>query len=293
MKLIRTMLTAVLTFGVLMTSSAYAIAEPALWMVKGPHATVYLFGSVHVLKKDAPWRTPKIDAAIQKSGSLWLEIAELDDQKAMQALVMQLGVDPQHPLSTRLNKEELAKLDAVAKSAGLPGGEAAMEPLRPWTAAMTLSMIPMIKAGYDPSSGVELILKPEFVKAAKAVHGFETAAEQLHFLADMPERAQVDYLDSTVKDFDAAAEKFNKIVASWYAGDQEALNDEFNGEFRAKYPELYQTLIVRRNEGFTKQIAELLKGDGTSFVAVGAAHLVGPDGVPAMLEKLGFTVARQ
>ncbi len=100
-----------------------AQAEPALWVVKGPHATVYLFGSVHALKQDQPWRSPKIDAAIQQSGSLWLEIPNIDDEQSLQPLILQLGLDPQHPLSTKLTKEQIARLDQIAKSVGLPAGK--------------------------------------------------------------------------------------------------------------------------------------------------------------------------
>jgi uncharacterized protein YbaP (TraB family) len=270
-----------------------AKAEPALWVVKGPHSTVYLFGSVHVLKKDQPWRSPKIDAAVKASGSLWLEIPDGDDTQAMQPLILKLGVDAEHPLSSRLSKEQIAKLDTVAKAAGIPSGEAAIDPLRPWLAAITLSVAPMVRAGFDPNSGVEQVLKPEFTAANKPLHGFETMEQQIHFFSDLPEKTQEEFLNSTLNDFDEAADKFSKIVAAWYAGDQPALDALFSGEFREKYPDLYRTLIVHRNEGFTKQIDSLLKGDGTSFVAVGAGHLVGTDGVPAMLEKMGWKVDRQ
>jgi uncharacterized protein YbaP (TraB family) len=270
-----------------------AHAEPALWMIKGPHSTVYLFGSVHVLQKDRPWRSPKIDAAIKKSDALWLEVTDADDAKAMQPLIAELGVDMAHPLSTKLTKDQVAALDAVAKKAGVPGGESAMEPLRPWTAALTISMAPMMQAGYDPSSGVEQVLKPEFTGPGKSLHGLETASQQFHFFADLPEKQEVEYLESVVGDFDKATEQFKKMVDAWYGGDVAGLNEMFNGEFRDKYPDLYKTLVVQRNQSWVPKIEELLNGNGTSFVAVGAGHLVGPDGVPALLEKAGYKVERQ
>jgi uncharacterized protein YbaP (TraB family) len=287
----KTMAALVLSLFFLVTG--FAQAEPSLWVVKGPHATVYLFGSVHALKKDQPWRSPKIDAAIHSSGSLWLEIPNVDDAQAMQPLLLQLGIDAAHPLSSKLTPEQLAKLEAAAKGAGLPGGEASLEVMKPWLAAVMLATFPMLQAGYDPSSGVELVLKPEFVQAGKPVKGFETAEQQLHYFADMPEKAQIDYLASELDDFDKASENFNKIVAAWYAGDDKLLDHMMSADLRDKLPDLYQTLIVKRNQGFVAQIQDLLKGDGTVFVAVGAGHLVGSDGVPAILEKLGYKVVRQ
>jgi len=279
--------------GGLLLASGSAHAEPALWVIKGPHAKVYLFGSVHVLKKDAPWRTPKIDAAIAESGTLWLEIPDADDMKALQPLIMKLGVDQQHPLSTKLTKEQLAQLDAAAKAAGVAAGEPALEPLRPWLAAVTLSVAPMTQAGFDPNSGVEMVLKPEFDKAGKPVKGFETAEQQLHFFADMPEKAQIDFLDSTADDVKDSGDKFKKLVDAWYAGDDAQIDKAIGGEFRDKYPEAYQTLILNRNANFTEKIDGLLKGEGTSFVAVGAGHLVGTDGVVAKLKEQGWKVERQ
>jgi len=270
-----------------------AHSEPALWVVKGPHATVYLFGSVHALQKDKPWRSPKIDAAIQKSTSLWLELIDDDDMKAMQAIVMELGIDAQHPLSSLLSKEQVAKLDKVATSAGIPGGEAGLEPMRPWMAAVALSAVPMMQAGFDPNSGVEKVLKPEFKAAGKQLHGFETMDKQMHMLADMPQKNQLEFLKSSVDEYAEAVPKFKELVDAWYAGDDKTLDRLVSNELRDKYPELYKTLILKRNDGFAKQVNELLKGDGVSFVAVGAGHLVGSAGVPAMLEKMGFKVERQ
>jgi uncharacterized protein YbaP (TraB family) len=279
--------------GGLMLATGCVHAEPALWVVKGPHAKVYLFGSVHVLKKDAPWRTPKIDAAIKESGTLWLEIPDVDDMKALQPLIMKLGVDQEHPLSTKLTKEQLAKLDTAAKAAGVPAGEASLEPLKPWLAAVTLSVAPMTQAGFDPNSGVEMVLKPEFDKAGKPVKGFETAEQQLHYFADMPEKAQIDFLNSTTDDFKDSGDKFKVLVDAWYAGDEQTIDKSIGGEFRDKYPEAYKTLILNRNENFTEKIDGLLKGEGTSFVAIGAGHLVGTEGVVAKLKKDGWTVERQ
>ena len=270
-----------------------AHAEPAMWVVKGPHSTVYLFGSVHVLQKDRAWRTPKIDEAIKKSDQLWLELTDADDAKVMQPLIAELGVDMAHPLSTKLTKDQVAKLDEVAKKAGIPGGEPSLEPLRPWMASLAVSMAPMVKAGYDPASGVEQVLKPEFAGPGKSVHGLETASQQLHFFSDLPQKQEVEYLDSTLQDFDKATERMKTLVDAWYAGDVAKLNELMNGEFREKYPELSRKLLTSRNESWIPQIEKLLKGDGVSFLAVGAGHLTGTDGVPALLEKAGYKVERQ
>lgn len=268
-----------------------AQAEPAIWVVKGPHSTVYLFGTVHALQPDHPWQSAKIEAAIKESGTLWLEIPDIDDPASMQPLILQLGMDPAHSLSSRLTPDQVAKLNKAAAS--LPGGEALLEPMKPWLAGMMLSLAPVLQAGYDPNSGVEFALKPEFTKANKPVKGFETAEQQIHYFADMSDKAQLDFLSSELDDADTAADKLKEMIAAWYAGDLAKLDELNNADFRDKYPDLFQILVVKRNKNFTTQIQEMLKGDGVSFVAVGAGHLVGKDGVPAMLEKLGYKVVRE
>jgi uncharacterized protein len=266
-------------------------AEPAIWVVKGPHSTVYLFGTIHALDKNHPWHSAKIDAAIQQSQSLWLEVPNVDDAASMQPLIMQLGLDMAHPLSTRLTPDQMTKLNKAA--AGLPGGPGMLEMMKPWLAGMMLSLAPVMQAGYDPNSGVELELKPEFVKTNKPVKGFETMEQQIHYFADMSDKAQLDFLVSELDDADSAVDKFKEMVAAWYSGDIAKLDALNNAEFRDKYPDLFQLLLVKRNQNFTAQIQDLLKGDGVAFVAVGAGHLVGKDGVPAMLEKQGYKVARE
>ena len=291
MNLLRKLTSALILLCAIAAGALRSAAEPAIWVVKGPNATVYLFGTIHALDKDHPWHSAKIDAAIQQSQSLWLEVPNVDDAASMQPMIMQLGLDMAHPLSSKLTPDQQAKLSKAA--AGLPGGSGMLDMMKPWLAGMMLSLGPVIQAGYDPNSGVELQLKPEFTKASKPVKGFETMEQQIHYFADMSDKAQLDFLVSELDDADKAVDQFKELVAAWYAGDVEKLDALNNAEFRDKHPDLFQLLVVKRNQNFATQIQGLLKGDGVTFVAVGAGHLVGKEGVPAMLEKQGYKVVRE
>jgi uncharacterized protein YbaP (TraB family) len=291
MNLLRRLISALIFICVLAAGAIRSAAEPAIWVVKGPHATVYLFGTIHALDNNHPWHSPKIDAAIKQSQSLWLEVPNVDDAASMQPLIMQLGLDMAHPLSTKLTPDQMAKLNKAA--AGLPGGSGMLDMMKPWLAGMMLSVVPITQAGYDPSTGVELQLKPEFTSANKPVRGFETAEQQLHYFADMSDKAQLDFLVSELDDADKAVDEFKELVAAWYAGDVDKLDALNNADFRDKYPDLFQLLVVKRNQNFSTQIQDLLKGDSVTFVAIGAGHLVGKEGVPAMLEKQGYKVTRE
>lgn len=291
MNLLRRFVSALIFSCLLAAGALRSAAEPAIWVVKGPHATVYLFGTIHALDNNHPWHSPKIDAAIKQSQSLWLEVPNVDDAASMQPLIMQLGLDMAHPLSTKLTPDQMAKLNKAA--AGLPGGPGMLDMMKPWLAGMMLSVVPIMQAGFDPNTGVELQLKPEFTSANKPVKGFETAEQQLHYFADMSDKAQLDFLVSELDDADKAVDEFKELVAAWYAGDVDKLDALNNADFRDKHPDLFQLLIVKRNQNFTTQIEDLLKSEGTTFVAIGAGHLAGKEGVPAMLEKQGYKVTRE
>jgi uncharacterized protein YbaP (TraB family) len=271
-------------------AQAQSAGHPALWAVKGPHATVYLFGSVHLLAKDREWRTPQLNAAVESSQTLWLEVTGADDPKLVQPILTQLGIDAAHPLSSKLSKQQLAKLDTEAKSFNM--SEAMLEPMRPWLASLTLGVAPLLQSGSDPNSGVESVLTAEFKKNRRQVAGFETVSQQFHFFADLPAKTELDYLNLSIDDFAKGQEQFRQLVDAWYQGDQERLDRIIDDEWRTEHPEIYEVLIAKRNRYFAQRIEDLIGGDGISFVAIGAGHYVGPDGIIELLARDGYQVQK-
>jgi uncharacterized protein YbaP (TraB family) len=276
--------------------AAPAAAEPALWKVRGPAATVYLFGTVHVLKPGLAWRSAKIDRALEASGSLWLEIADPGDTAAMQPLVMKYGFDPAHPLSTTLDPATRTRLYDQLVLLGVDPAKWA--PMRPWMAGLALDVLPLAKAGYAAGSGVEIAIRRDAVQAGKPVAGLETAEDQIRYLADAPEAEQIELLKSSIDDAEKGPGEIDALVAAWTAGDEDAIEAHMNADLRRDHPWVYRTLIVERNRRFAARIADLAAGRGSGghrviFVAVGAAHLVGPDSVEADLAGLGLTAVRQ
>ena len=264
---------------------------PALWVIKDADSTLYLFGTVHVLRPTTAWGSAKVDAAFAASSDVYFEISNPADQAAILPLIQQYGISPQTPLSSLLTPAEIADLDAAAKTMGASAAQ--LDPLRPWMAGLTLSIAPLIKAGYDPASGVETILKARALAGGKSVRGFETLDEQVRVLATLPEDAQLQFLRSTLESFDAATTELDGLVAAWAAGDVAGIQALGVDEMKATAPAIYDALLTRRNAGFADDIQGLLAGSGTAFIAVGAAHLAGPDSVQAMLETRGVAVEQQ
>ncbi len=269
-------------------------ANPAIWKVKGAHGTLYLFGSVHVMKPNVDWQTAKVKAAFASSDVLYLEVANMDDTAALQPILLQFGLDGEHPLSTKISKDDLALLDAAAKSMGLPG-ETAMEPMQPWLASITLSVLPMMKDGYAPTSGIDTTLLAASKSAKRPVMGLETMEEQMHIVADLPQAQQVEMLHKDLTELEKSAADTNALVAAWERGDVERIGKIDNDELATKYPAEYKRMVVDRNQKWAATLDGLLKdpATGTVFVVVGAAHLAGPDSVIRMLEKDGWKVERQ
>jgi len=270
-------------------------ATPALWKVKGARGTVYLFGSVHVMKKEVRWETAKVKDALGASDSLYLEIAGLDDDSVQAARpeIMALGVDREHPLSTKISKDDVTLLDEAVKTMGLPGAQA-LEPMQPWLVYLTISVVPLVKAGYDPNSGIDRLLEAEEKAANKPVKGFETMSEQMHYFSDMAMPLQVEMLHQSLVDLPKSTGETNEMVGDWTRGDVDGIGKLENDEMKTKYPALYQKLLVDRNKRFADTLAGVLKdpATGTVFVAIGAAHLAGPDSVLQMLESKGYSAVR-
>jgi uncharacterized protein len=266
-----------------------ALAHPALWQAKVGSSTVYLFGTVHLLPNDAQWRFPALDQAIAQSQSLYIELTD-DDQANVAPLVLRYGVYTAHPLSSLLSDSDNAALAKAAQLAGLPGGATTLQPMKPWLAALTLSVAPLLKAGLDPAEGVDKQLKAQMASAGKPVLGLETAEQQIQFLADLPAPMQLSFLRDTLRDVDKTKEELLSLVDAWKQGDTAAIAKLENDELKSQEPALYQQLIVQRNTAWAGKIRNMLKQPGTVFIAVGAAHLAGPDSVQAQLAKMGITV---
>ncbi len=261
---------------------------PALWVVKDADSTLYLFGSVHVLRPTTGWGSPRVEAAFDSASDIWFEISNPDDQAAIMPLIQEHGLSPETPLSSRLTPEENAELDAAAQAMGASAAQ--LQPMKPWLAALSLSVAPLIKAGYDPKSGVELVLKARAEAAGKPIHGFETIDKQVRILASLPDDVQLVFLRETLKDYENAATKLDEMVEAWARGDVATLDRVTIKEMKEASPALYQAILVDRNTDWANQIQTLLEGSGTAFIAVGAAHLTGDDSVQAILQKRGVTV---
>ena len=276
-----------LPFCLLLSAPVYS--HPALWQIKQGDSTIYLFGTVHLLPNDTAWRFPALDQALAQSKTMYIELVD-DDQISVSALVLRYGIDTAHPLSTQLSAADNTALANAIKLSGLPADT--LQPMKPWLAALTLSVAPLLKAGLDPAQGVDKQLRTQMEAAGKPVLGLETAEQQIHMLADMSAPMQLAFLRDTLSDANKGTSELLTLIDAWKQGDVAAIARLENEELQSGEPQLYQRLLVERNASWAAQIAQMLKRPGTVFIAVGAAHLAGPDSVQAQLARQNIAVQK-
>jgi uncharacterized protein YbaP (TraB family) len=284
-------LTAVLLCTAVTLTGLPAFADPVLWMISDEDSSIYLFGTVHILPPELEWQNDAIDRAFGEADTVWFEAPVVDPagQMEMLRLVTQFGVNPPgQPLSKQISEETRVALEKLTPVVGLP--LSLLEPFRPWMAAVTLTTAYVQAQGYDPESGVESVLWPTAEAAGKDLAYFETVEEQVRFFADLPRDVELAYFEQTVLEFDQGIAALDQLVSAWDAGDLETLDELMNSDMRAAAPEVYQVLLVERNREWVKQIRQILDGSGTHFIALGAGHFVGSEGVVELLRAEGVEV---
>ena len=264
-------------------------AEPPVWIVKGRHGQALLFGSVHLLPPGLAWRPEVLDKALAKADTLWFElpITQDTDLQAVNLIQTRGAAPPGEPLSALLTPDQKARLARAA--AKVDASPAALEGMRPWMADLTLSLLQDGQAGARASQGVEQSLQnmapPKIRRRA-----FETPADQISVLADAATVDQVASLDETLTDIVERPDMYRHVVDEWMAGDLDGLEADALTPLRKVSPALYDRLITQRNQSWAKIIAAAVGHKGSSVVVVGAGHLVGPGGVPALLRAAGLKV---
>lgn len=264
------------------TAAATAVtdADPALWVVKDDDTTIYLFGTVHVLKPGLTWFDEAVKKAFDSSDELVMEIKQ-PDPMAMQGMMMKMGMDPaQTPLSEQLGEETGKKYVATMQGLGIP--QSVADKFKPWLAATVLSVAPLGKLGYDPGQGPEQVLTKSAGEEGKQVGALETVEQQLGYLDGLSHDAQIEFLKSTIDDADDLGPMMAKMVDYWAAGKPDALAKLLNDEMQES-PELKTKLLTNRNRNWADWIDTRLDTPGTVFVAVGAGHLAGDESVQAQL----------
>ncbi len=269
------------------------VATPALWQASKPGATsqLYLFGTFHLLPDHLQWVRGPIAKALHRSPRLVFELTPNDIQGAKaQQYMASKGILPDgQSLQSMLDAPTYAGVVKTLSPLGLP--EPAINHMRPWFAA-TLSMVGQVKKlGLEGSNGADHILQGNVYSKGKTLIGLETTAQQVELFAGLDDATQVELVKQSLDPADMDPKRINAMLAAWKSGDDTALETEMLAELKG-YPKLYDRLLKDRNTQWLPKLIAYSQQPQNTFVAVGAGHLVGPDGLVALLRANGYTVVK-
>ncbi|MET0179943.1 MAG: TraB/GumN family protein [Novosphingobium sp.] len=262
--------------------------RPALWVVADDDTRIYLFGTIHALRPGLPWFDGAVAQAFESSDALVTEIADIGSLDTAQVLLNKAMLPAGHSLRDKLSPEERAGYEAALARVGMPA--AALDRVKPWYAAVVLSSLPLLRAGYKLDEGVEIQLASRAKKSGKSQDALETAAYQLGLFDSLSEPSQLAYLRQVIANTDKIIAQIDTLIAEWGDGDAEGLAAQMNAD--TSDPELVEVLLGRRNRLWAEWIATRLDRPGTVFVAVGAGHLAGPGSVQDALTTRGIAARR-
>ena len=270
-----------------------------LWEVErgdGTGGVAHLLGSVHMAEDPLAF-DPAVESALSDAQALVLEVdpAQLEPAEMAQ-LTVELGYFTDgRTLDQVLGPELWQALSERAATLGLPA--AMFRPMEPWLATMTLQTLAIQREGFDPEQGVETTLTRVATEEGKPTLGLETAESQVALLDSLPfelqERMLSEFL-SVSPDDDESDEQLSLLIEAWRKGDTDLVEAAVFSELEQD-PALapfYESMYFDRNRDMAQGIAKLVDEGGRWFVAVGAAHVVGGQGIPSLLAERGYTVRR-
>jgi uncharacterized protein YbaP (TraB family) len=258
-----------------------------VWAIHGAHNTVYLAGSVHLLKAGESTLPSAFDRAYAGSQGLVMEL-DLGNLNPLEAAgwMLEHGALPEGvTLQQRLGDSRYQKVSAEAHRLGMP--PELLQQQQPWVVGMELLELKYQQLGFQAEEGVEQQLQQRAQADHKPTSGLETVAEQLGVLGGMSDEDQVRFLDMILAEMGDVGGDTQQVISAWRNGDAARLASLLSEEYES-FPALYRTLVSERNRHWLPQIEQLLQGRQDYFVIVGALHLVGEGGLLDLVRRAGY-----
>lgn len=289
---IRLILTLVLLLALSAAPSLGAQERTLLWKVSEGDKSIFLLGSIHYLRKENYPLNQAILDAFDASDRLVLEIdLQNTPAGAAQRLTLEKAVYRDGSNLAQNVSQETYQL-ASKRAAELGIDMQVVQPMKPWFVAMTMLAVKLQRMGLDPKLGVDHHLAERAKRDGKPTSGLETLEFQLGIFDQLSKREQELMLRETAGELERIDKNVKDIVESWLKGDGERLAALLLAGMR-QYPELQQKLVIERNRRWLDQIAKLVEQGSNAMVVVGAAHLVGQEGIVDMLKARGLSVEQK
>ena len=259
----------------------------SLWELHGKHNTVYILGSIHVLRPGDYPLAPAVLDAYSSAKSLLMEVnlEEIDSQAIQSELLASALLPAGQSLPAILGKQRYDHAGALAREVGVE--LAAFDQFAPWFAAEAISQLQLMQLGFQPQSGVEMYFLERARSDGKKVAGLETVHDQISLFEALSMDAQAEYLLSSLEQARDLPKEVDAMVQAWRRGDTGWFEQQLKTEL-GRDPQLYQSVLVARNRKWVPKIEALLNDDKNYLVIVGTGHLVGQSSVIDLLKKDGI-----
>jgi len=266
-----------------------ANADTSVWRVSDDDSTLYLGGTVHLLRPSDYPLPEEFEQAYQQSDEIVFEtdLAAMSDLATQAQMLAQLTYSDDRTLMSVLSPEAYSALEEYAASVGMP--IMMMQKFKPGMVVSTLQVMEFQRMGFTPQ-GVDAFFNSRAIGDAKSLGALESIADQIGFLADMGAGNESEFILMSLDDLETTDEVMDQMIAAWRSGDAANLAEMFVADMRERAPELYESLLRGRNLNWLPQIETMLADANTEFVLVGAAHLVGEDGLLDLLAERGYQV---
>ncbi|MEZ5562338.1 MAG: TraB/GumN family protein [Gammaproteobacteria bacterium] len=268
----------------LAAGSAFALP---LWEITGTRNHVLLLGSIHTLRPSDYPLDPAIAAALDEADVVYMELDMDDlDPAASASTIALLARDPRGRQLPEL-LGSAAWTSAVEQGRKIGLDLSTLAPFEPWYAAIVITQLRLAQLGFDTARGVESHIVASAGESGKEIRGLETLEGQLKTLDALSPGAQRTFLQLTLEEAASIGDEVDDMIAAWKSGDESTLEHEMLDSVREQ-PEVYRSLILKRNEAFSRAIARLANDSQDYLVVVGTLHLVGEDSVLNMLARDGL-----
>jgi uncharacterized protein len=259
----------------------------SLWEIHGKHNTVYLLGSIHVLRPTDYPLAPVVLEAYGNAKSLLMEVnlEEIGSEQLQAEMLSSATLPEGKTLPDILGKQRYGHADELAREVGVE--LSLFDQYAPWFAAEAISQLQLTQLGFQPEAGIEMYFMEKARSDGKSVAGLETAHDQILLFQNMPMDTQAAYLVSSLEQAHDLPKEVDSMVHAWQRGDTQWFESEMQSEF-GKDPRLYQSVLGARNRKWLPKIEALLNDDKNYLVIVGTGHLIGQGSVIDLLKKDGI-----
>ena len=266
-------------------------ADSPVWTIEKSNNLMFIGGTMHVLTaEDYPLPT-SFETAYKKSSRLIFEtdMARLESPEFQQYMLAELSYSDGKNLRQVVQKDTYRALTEFFSERGVP--MTSIDNFKPGMVATLMAMMELQRLGLT-GTGVDKHFSQRADREQKARGQLETAEEQISFIANMAIGREDEMLAYNLADIERLPDLWPVMKQAWRSGDLAALDEIGATPLRDDFPEVYKAMLVDRNNAWLPQIEIMSTTAEVEFVLVGALHLVGDDGLLALLTSRGYTVTQ-